>query len=177
MKYLMILTVGVCLIVSTAMVAQETPKPAPELKKLDPQAGNWTWEGEMKPGPMGPGGKFTSKDTCEWFEGGFALICRSEGQGPTGPTKSMGILSFDSSKSVYTYYGVENMSPPGGAEGTVDGDTWTWHWDANVDGKAMKGRFTLKMPSPTSQTTKAEYSVDGGPWTTMMEAKGTKEGH
>ena len=47
----------------------------------------------------------------------------------------------------------------------------------NVDGKAMKGRFTLKMPSPTSQTTKAEYSVDGGPWTTMMEAKGTKEGH
>src|SRR5215472_12408176 len=33
----------------------ETPKPAPELKKLDYFVGTWTADGELKPGPLGAG--------------------------------------------------------------------------------------------------------------------------
>ena len=56
--------------------APPAPKPGPEHQKLAYFVGTWTNEGEMKPSPMGPGGKITGKDTCEWFEGGFSVICR-----------------------------------------------------------------------------------------------------
>jgi hypothetical protein len=50
----------------------------------------------------------TSKDTCEWHEGRFAVICRSEGTGPMGPTKGLGILSYSPEEKVYTYYGTDS---------------------------------------------------------------------
>ena len=62
----------------------------------------------MKPGPMGPGGKFTSTDNCEWFEGHYSVVCRSEGTMPMGPSKSIGILGYSPEEKVYTYYGVDN---------------------------------------------------------------------
>jgi hypothetical protein len=92
MARLTILTFVVRLVLSKATVAQEAPEMAAELKKLDQFVGNWTWEGEMKPGPMLPGSDFTGKETCEWFEGGFALICRSEGQESAGPTRGLAEL-------------------------------------------------------------------------------------
>jgi hypothetical protein len=50
------LLLGVAL---SARVQMEISKPAPELKKLDYSTGTWTTEGEIKPGAMGSGGKFT----------------------------------------------------------------------------------------------------------------------
>ena len=43
-----------------------------------------------------------SSDTCEWFEGRFSVICRYEGTGPMGPSKSIGILGYSSEEKVYT---------------------------------------------------------------------------
>jgi hypothetical protein len=40
----------------------QPPAPAPELKKLDYFAGNWSVEANMKPSSYGPGGKTTSAD-------------------------------------------------------------------------------------------------------------------
>src|SRR5436309_7959309 len=88
--------------------APQPPKPGPEHQRLEYFVGKWTGEGEMKPGPMGPGGKITSTDTCEWFEGHFAVICRSDGKTPMGPSKSIGILSYSPEEKIYTYYGVDN---------------------------------------------------------------------
>jgi hypothetical protein len=50
------LFVGIAL---SARAQMEISKPAPELKKLDYFASTWTVEGEIRPGPMGPSGKFT----------------------------------------------------------------------------------------------------------------------
>src|ERR687894_2577906 len=77
-----------------AAQGQQPPKPGPEHKRLGFFVGTWKGEGEMKPGPMGPGGKMTSTDTCEWFEGRFAVVCRYEGKGPMGPSKGLGILGY-----------------------------------------------------------------------------------
>lgn len=33
------------------------PKPGPEIRKLHVLVGHWTYEGEYKPGPLGPGAK------------------------------------------------------------------------------------------------------------------------
>ena len=72
------------LVLAAAGAAQEMPKPGPELKKLDMFAGSWTLEGDMKPGAMGPGGKTTETEKCEWMEGGFFLVCHTDYQDHDG---------------------------------------------------------------------------------------------
>jgi hypothetical protein len=87
---------------SPATAAAQAPQPGPEHARLGYFVGKWNVEGEVKPGPMGPGGKLTSSDTCEWFEGRFSVICRSDGSSPAGPTKSLGILGYSAEEKVYT---------------------------------------------------------------------------
>lgn len=169
-----ILIVG--LPIAAAAQPPQTPKPGPEHERLGYFVGKWTSEGEMKPGPMGPGGKMTSTETCEWFDGRAAVICRSEGTGPTGATKGLGILSYSPEEKVYTYYGVENnpgMAMTSVPRGTVQGDTWTYTDEALMGGSKVKTRVTIKEVSPTSQTFRMEVEQDGK-WVPVMESKGTK---
>src|SRR5213594_4845982 len=104
--------VAVCLVLSSGLaLAQapgEKPKPGPEHKKLAYFVGKWTTDAETKPNPFMPGGQMTGQDTCDWFEGGFAVLCRSEGKGPMGPTKALGILGYSTEEKAYTYYGLDN---------------------------------------------------------------------
>ena len=70
-----LMTLAVLVLSTAAAVAQmEMPKPGPEHKKLDMFAGSWTLDGEMKPGPMGPGGKVIENETCDWMEGGSRRV-------------------------------------------------------------------------------------------------------
>src|SRR6266508_3873092 len=101
-------TIGLIALVITSSVgslgAQAPPqKPGPEHKKLDYFVGKWTSTADMKASPFGPGGKMTASDTCEWFQGGFAVVCHSEGTGPTGPTKGIGIMGYSLEEKKYTY--------------------------------------------------------------------------
>jgi len=62
---------------ATAMQAQApAPKPDAEVKKLHAVVGHWTFEGEAKPGPLGPGGKFTGESNCQMILGGFFFQCQ-----------------------------------------------------------------------------------------------------
>jgi len=57
-----------------ARAQMQMPKPGPEHKKLDYFVGTWATDGDMKPGPMGPGGKFTGTSHDEWMDGGFFMV-------------------------------------------------------------------------------------------------------
>jgi hypothetical protein len=96
-----------------AQAPAEKPKPGPEHKRLGYFVGKWTADVEIKPNAFMPGGKATSQDTCEWFDGGFAVICRSSGKSPIGPTRSIGILGSP----------MVMASVP---RGTVQGGTWVY---------------------------------------------------
>ncbi len=159
-----------------AAQAPQAPKPGPEHARLGYFVGKWTSEGEMKPGPMGPGGKMTSSDECQWFEGRFSVICRSEGTTPMGPTKNIGILSYSTEEKVYTYYGVDNsgMTMASVPRGTVRGDTWTYTDEGMMGGKKVKSRVTIKELSPTAYTFRMEMQGPDGKWMPMMESKNTK---
>src|SRR3981081_1614314 len=74
----MTLLLGIAL---SARAQTEIPKPAPELKKLDYFAGTWAAEGDMKPGPTGPGGKFTGTNHVQWMHGAGFLVTLSEFNG------------------------------------------------------------------------------------------------
>jgi hypothetical protein len=171
-----------CVALSTAgaqFVAAQAPqaaKPGPEHARLGYFVGKWNAEGEMKPGPMGPGGKFTASDTCEWFEGRFSVVCRSEGKMPTGPSKSIGILGYNPEEKVYTYYGVDNtnMTMASVPKGTVQGKTWTYTDEGTMGGQKFKSRVTIKELSPTAYTFTMEMQGPDGKWATLMESKNTK---
>jgi hypothetical protein len=176
------LAVSIGLVLLSGVVLAQTagqgqaPQPTAEHKKLGYFVGKWTSEGDLKPNPWMPGGKYTSTDTCEWFEGGFALLCRSEGKGPMGPTKSVYILGYSTEEKAYTYYGIDNspMTMASVPKGTVQGDTWTFNDEAKMGGKMVKSRYSIKEASPTSYSFKWESVGDDGSWKTVMEGKSTK---
>jgi Protein of unknown function (DUF1579) len=151
------------------------PKPAPELGKLDYLAGNWTTDTDMKPGPMGPGGKVTSNDEVRWMEGKFFLVMHSKFTGSMGDGMELAIFGYDPEHKVYTYNAYNSWGEAGRSTGTVDGDTWTWNSDENFGGQPMKSRYTMKVLSPTVYSYKFEVSKDGTQWSTVMDGKATKK--
>jgi hypothetical protein len=157
---------------------QQPPKPGPEHKRLGFYVGKWSTEGEVKPCPMGPGGKMRSTDTCEWFEGQFSVVCHYEGSGPMGPSKGIGIIGYNPEEKVSTYYGVDNssMNMASVPKGTVKGDTWTYTDEGTMGGKKFKTRVTIREVSPTQQTFRMEMQGTDGKWVPVVESKSTKVG-
>lgn len=162
---------------AAAQTAQAPPKPGPEHKRLGYFVGKWSTEGEMKPSEMGPGGKFSSADSCSWFDGGFAVVCSGEGKSPMGPSKSLGILGYSAEEKVYTYAGVDNspMTMTTIPRGKVQGDTWTYNDESLMGGKKVKTRVVIKELSPTAYTFTMESQAPDGKWATLMESKSTKK--
>lgn len=172
-----ILTLTVLFVSAAAAWAQEPqmPAPGPEHKAISAFAGKWSFEGQAKDGPMGPGGPVTFTETCEMFDGGFALVCRSEGKNTMGPSKSLSIMSYDTEKKAYTYYAVESGMPPFTATGKSDGKTWNWTTESKMGDQTILTAVTVTLTSPTSQTFEMKMSTDGGKsWVPAMSGKSTK---
>lgn len=171
---------AVTLLAAASLQAQappppQAPKPGPEHQKLAYFAGRWTTAGDMKPGPMGPGGKMTMTNNCEWFAGGFYLVCRAEGMTPGGEMRSMGILGYNPERKRYTYYGIDNSGMPAEPSyGEVAGDTWTWEGESQMGGQTVKGRYVIKQTSPDSYAWKWEMAMGAGPWTVVGEGTDTR---
>lgn len=177
MKRIVALVTWVVLIATAALGQAPTgaPQPGPEHKRLSYFVGTWTSEGEEKAGPFGPGGKFTGRETTEWFPGGFFLVSRSEGKGAMGVVKGHSVMGYSTEEKVYTLNMIDSMGFAVSARGTVAGDTWTWTNEMKIEGKNYSGRFTIKELSPTSYTMKLEMSTEGGPFAVQMEGKATKK--
>jgi len=162
--------------VTLPVLAQmEMPKPAPELKKLDYFVGTWVSEGETKPTSMEPGGKWKTTDRYQWMEGGFFLTGQTEYSGPEGTAKGPFFLHYDTDDKMFVYDAFNSMGEADHAKGNVSGDTWTYTSDYKMGGQSLKGRYTMKILSPTSYAMKYEMSKDGANWTTVMEGKATKK--
>jgi hypothetical protein len=154
----------------------EAPQPTAEHKGLAMWLGSWSGSGEMKPGPFGPGGPMKWTEECSWFAGGeFHVICKSKGNGPTGPMVGLGIIGYHPGKKVYTHYGVDNNGWSGYAEGTRSGDSWTYKSTETMEGKTFHSRFTITMESPTAMTFSWEMSEDGEKWIVMMDGTSKKK--
>jgi len=163
------------LVLTVAAAAQmEMPKPGPEHKKLDVFAGSWVLEGDMKPGAMGSGGKMTENEKCEWMEGNFFLVCHTDFKSSMGNGTGVSVMGYSVDDKTYTYREFNSWGEFDDSKGSVDGDTWTWTSDEKMGGTMVKGRFTMKITSPTSYTFTFEMSQDGTKWTLFMDGKATK---
>jgi Protein of unknown function (DUF1579) len=153
---------------------QGPPKPAPELKRVAYGLGTWKIEGEFKPFAGMPGGKFTATQKCEWYTGGFFLMCNSNGTSPMGPEKAVSFQGYDTNEKVYTYHEFNNTGEAISAKGTVDGDTWHWTAESQMGDKKITVHVTIKEVSKTEYTFKLEMSQNGGEFSTIEEATGRK---
>jgi len=161
-----------CLVLAQA--PPQMPKPGPEHKRLGYFTGTWRLEGETKPGPFGPGGKFTGTDHNDWMEGGFFLVSHSDFKTPMGDGTGLSVFGYKPEERVYTYNAFNSMGEAERAEGKVEGDTWTWTSNENMAGKVMRGRFTVKEISPSAYNFKFEMAPETGDFSTIMEGKATK---
>jgi hypothetical protein len=175
MNRLAIILVAIFVVSCSAVAQMEMPKPGPEHKKMDVFVGSWTLEGDMKPGPTGPGGKMSEKEKCEWMEGGFYLVCHaSYTMENMGTGTGLSIMGYSNDDKAYTYREFSSDGEFVDSRGTIDGDTWTWIGDEKMGGMTSKGRFTMKMTSATSYNFTFDMSQDGTKWMNVMEGKATK---
>ena len=147
------------------------PKPAPELKQLNWMAGSWKLVGDVKPGPMGPGGKMTMTEDVRWMQGNFFLVSRSKfSGGGMGSGSGIAVMGYDADAKKYTYNEFNSWGEATKSTGTVDGKTWSWYGED----KMGKGKFIMNVTSPTSYTFQYDMSKDGTQWTTVMTGTATK---
>lgn len=158
-----------------ASVQAQLPKPAPELRKLDYFAGTWIAEGEVKPGLMGPGGKFTGTNHVQWMDGGFFLVTHSEFNGAMGKGTETAYMGYDSNSKMYTYDSFNTLGEADHAKGKVDGDTWMWESETSIGPQTIKGRLTIKTLSAKVYHFRFEISSDGTTWNTVLEGKDAKK--
>jgi hypothetical protein len=172
------LAFGVCLAASAARAlpqATEVPRPGPEHQKLGYFVGEWTSQGEIKPGLMGQGGKVTGTTQCKWLPGNFFVTCEDSASSPLGQVAGLGVLGYDASKKTYTWNGFNSMGQAEAASGAVDGKTWTYTGDADMGGKIYKSRYVITETSPTAYTFAMDFSEDGKTWNKVMDGTVTRK--
>ena len=172
-------TLCVCILLMASAVSAEQPEmpqPTAEHKGLAQWVGTWSGEGDMKPGIFGEGGPMSWSEECTWFEGSkFHVVCKSEGSGPMGPVKGIGIIGYKPEREVYTHYGVDNNGWSAYAEGTREGDTWTYLSKESMGGQTYHTRATMTLTAPDTMEFTWEMSEDGENWVLLMDGSNTKK--
>ena len=175
MKRLLIVTISVALCTAVMTLAQAPPKPGPEHQRLAAFIGNWTFAGEMKPGPMGPGGKMSGTDRVSWLPGGFFVERRFAYKSPVGEMGGMEILGYDGAKKTYTYNFFDNMGTMGAGTMTLAGSTFTATGTASSSGMVMHERCALTFGAGNATlNVKCETSMDGKTFAPFIEGTSTK---
>jgi hypothetical protein len=176
MQRISVLLLVLVLFSATAMQAQaQAPKPDPAFKKLHVFVGHWTYEGEAKPGPLGPGYKFAGEYDGRMILGGFFFEGRWTEKGPTGETRGLDIEEYDPvNKNIAGNWYLSDGSR-WSVTSTMAGNTDTIEGKAVLAGKQYqyKGTFTF-APDLASATFKEEISVDSKTWTPLQESQWTK---
>ena len=176
MRALIALIVAACFSVSAlAQQPTQSPKPDPELKKLAVYVGQWRYEGESKPGPLGPPGKIVGEATSEMILRGFFLDWRWKEQANGAETRGLEILGYDPINKSYasTAY-MDNGSSSSGAY-VFSGNTSNYSGKLAVGGKLYLLRYTETFAADLmSFVQRAEVSVDAKAWVPLSEIKYAK---
>ena len=172
-----IASLAVAVVLASSGVAAQAPKPTPgpEHKRLGHFTGQWKFEGEAKESPLGPAGKNSGTETCEWFAGGFQLVCHSKGTSPRGPATGISVMSYDPGRKAYTYYAASSLGDNIFVRGNVSGNVWTFEDTVEIEGQAMKIRATVTEESPTVSVFKLEAGPATGQLMVIEEGRSTKQ--
>lgn len=160
---------------------QNRPKPGPEHKKLEVWAGGWAYEGSLKETPLGPGGKFSGRETNRWILDGLFLEAKAKDTGVYGGKEityeGLVIHWYDSATKTYREQAFDNDGFVSAGVETVSGNTWTGTGTAtdSKGNKTLTRNSTTFSPDGKTRTSKSEISFDDGKtWTIYWELTATK---
>jgi hypothetical protein len=76
-----------------AQTPERVPKHGAEHEKLAYFVGKWIYEEDVKTTAYSRSGKYVYTESCEWFAGEFAVVCKSHNQ--NGTPKALSIMGYD----------------------------------------------------------------------------------
>lgn len=127
--------------------------------------GRWTVEGQSRSTPTGAFGRISGNETCAWFSGGPAMVCRETTQDSSGETDSIYILSYDPAKKQYFMHGTDNTGRMTTLTGTLAAGVWKWQGDSRAaDGTVTPTRYTFRESTGGARTMDVEVQAKGA-WT------------
>jgi hypothetical protein len=159
-----------------AQTPTQMPKPGQEHQRLSYFEGNWSKEGNIKPNPFLPAGKFTANEHNEWMTGGFFLVSHDEWKLPTEQWTGLAVIGYDAEEGVYTEDEYSSTGEANHFRGAVAGNAWTWTAEKKIGPNGIKTRVTMKQLSPNSYAFRGEVLQlpEGREWLTFMEGNATK---
>ena len=162
MRWFTGLSAGVLLAVGSA-VAQEMPKPAPEMSQIAFFEGSWTCQGKMFENPMGPAGELKSTVDVRKDLGGFwqsGVVKGTMAKMP--PFEGRFHVTYDTGTKQFLMLWVDNMG--GWSQSTAagwKGDVLTYEGESHMGPQTVKSRDTFTRSGTGAMKHSWEASMDG----------------
>jgi hypothetical protein len=160
------------LLLGASALAQDAPKPAPEMAQVKYFAGSWTCSGDAPASPFGPAHKTQTTMMLKLDLDGFwygGMVTEMKTASNKNPVKGMLHLTYDASAKQYVLVWVDNFgswateTSPG-----WQGDTMVWTGDQMVMGEKATARDTFVKKSDREYTHKFELNMKGQ-WGTIVD--------
>jgi hypothetical protein len=149
-------------------LAEESPKPGPEVNQLSFYVGKWNETGESRSDPSGAFGKLSGHESCEWFSGGYSVVCRESTVDSNGTSDGLYILAYDVNKKLYTVYGTDNFGTIYSGTGTVENGTWRWTAEAVSGDSTTPMRYNFNSADAGARTMSVEVGDGNGSWSELL---------
>jgi hypothetical protein len=151
---------------NTALAEATQPTPSAEHKRLQFYVGEWKVEGKLADGKT-----FQADESCSWFDGGFAVVCR--GSSASG-SKSLAVLTYAANEKAYGYNSIDNTGLVHAERGTLQGDVWTF---ASRPGSSQDGKSQFVVKPKGANAFDLTISVAGkdGQWMVVEETTYTRK--
>ena len=153
---------AVSMLFSVGTLAQEVPKPAPEMSQIAFFEGSWSCQGKMHESPMGPAGEMTSTADIKRDLGGFWQTGMIKGRMKgMPPMEGRFHVTHDPAAKQFMMLWVDNMG--GWAQSTSSGwkgDTMVYEGESHMGSQKMRGRDTFTRSGSTMKHT-WEAQIEG----------------
>ncbi len=157
------------LMLSASTAKAQSPAASPEAAKLALYAGHWSASGQSRAGPSKPFTPFSGFETCEWYTGGQALVCRETTKEAAGVSHNSFIMAWDSAQKRYTVHGVDDHGAVITGTGEVEAGRWTWIAAFNTQGDSIPLRFIFTPAAAGARDMTIEAGDGKAGWTKMSE--------
>lgn len=158
------------LLPQAGILAQDMPKPAPEMSQIAYFEGSWTCQGKMNESPMGPAGEIQGTAEIKKDLGGFwqsGLIKGTSKNMP--PMEGRFHATYDPAVKQFVMLWVDNMG--GWAQSASSGwkgDTLVYEGEAHMGPQKMRARDTFTRSGAGTMKHTWESEINGK-WMTLGE--------
>lgn len=160
----------VALLMAAPMASAQSPTAADNPSaKLAFYVGHWNESGQSRADPANAFTPLAGFETCEWHDGGQAVVCRETTKEAAGVSHNIYILDWDSAASRYNVHGVDNHGAVIVGTGELHDGRWTWLSNFNVQGASVPLRFIFVPAADGARDMTIETADGKGGWVKMSK--------